>query len=100
MTRQIKKHLLRQGWIYFFLLIMGLSGGACEGETDQRYRLTSFERRRLDTLYDQALDSIRPRLDSICDYTYENNMQYTIDSLVRQGRQEAAALRRRNPIEQ
>lgn len=94
------KASIRLKVIVIAILLLGFLLSSCQGETEQRYRLTSFEKRRLDTLYEQELQVLRPKLDSLCEFNYEKRMQATIDSLVQLGRMEADALRQRNPLEE
>ncbi len=63
------------------LLALGvLSMGSC-GEDDERTRLTTFEKKMVDSIYSKEISYIRKSADSICKANTEAYFEYYVDSL-------------------
>lgn len=78
----------------FFLL-------ACEEEkANVKIKLSYSERRVVDTLYNEAIQSISANLDSLCDVNYEENVQLMTDSILQMRRLDEERLRRKIPIKE
>lgn len=73
-----------------------LFGIACGGSENQtKVRLTQKERVRVDTLYTREVKVLRPRLDSICDTSFDAMVDRMVDSIIKVRREEEARLRSR-----
>lgn len=78
----------------FLLLITACSGG---DKNDLNLRLTHAERERIDSIYTNRLDSLRPIWDSLCDASYSNNLELAVDSIITERKEEEVRLRSRLP---
>ncbi len=76
--------------VLFFVLT------ACDNQTQNvSLRLTPTERNRIDTLYTNQLDSLRPIWDSLCEQRYPRMVKLAVDSIVKQRLEEEVRLRTR-----
>lgn len=76
--------------VIFFVLT------ACDNQTQNvSLRLTPTERNRIDTLYTNQLDSLRPIWDSLCEQRYSQMVKLAVDSIVAQRLEEEERLRAR-----
>ena len=68
---------------------------ACEPPEEAPIRLTSRERIQIDTLANQQIDSLRIKMDSICEHIYQDLLSRAVDSLVKVRKMEEDKLRAR-----
>ena len=78
------------------LLLLAMSCGKKQ-RTGVDLRLTARERTRIDTIYTQRLDSMRPFWDSLCDLRYQSLVDAALDSIIEERLEEEARLRARLP---
>ncbi|MCB0562043.1 MAG: hypothetical protein H6573_08225 [Lewinellaceae bacterium] len=76
--------------VFIATLLMG-----CEPPEEAPIRLTSRERIRIDTLANQQIDSLRIKMDSICEHIYQDLLSRAVDSLVKVRKMEEDKLRAR-----
>jgi len=57
--------------------------------------LSSEDRAIVDTLYSEQVQELRPRLDSLCEAIFDEEVQKTVDSMLVERRAEEERLRRR-----
>ncbi len=60
-------------------------------------RLTARERTRIDTVYTERLDSLRPLWDSLCELRHPSIVEAALDSIIEERLEEEARLRARLP---
>ena len=84
----------KHGWWVALAAVLLLGTAACEQEP-AKIRLTSSERIRIDTLVKQAVDSLVPVMDSLCDARYPQMVQEATDSIIQLRREEERTLRER-----
>ncbi len=85
--------------ILLFLVFILLS--ACgDGEETVTYRLTSKERRKVDTLVAAEVRILRPLMDSLCDANFADLVDEATDSIVQLRLEEELRLRNRIPLNQ
>lgn len=79
------------------LLALLLLGWSSCGKNQQDYslRLTARERTRIDTIYSQRLDSLRPIWDSLCDERWPGIVDRAVDSIIQERLEEETKLRAR-----
>lgn len=76
----------------FFLL-------ACGSDEKIKLRLTSDERREIDTLVANQVKELRPMFDSICIADFDELVEAATDSIVQQRLEEETRLRARIPLQ-
>lgn len=83
------------------LVLLSLGWSSC-GSKQQDYslRLTARERTRIDTIYSERLDSLRPIWDSLCDERWQSMVDRAVDSIIEERLEEEARLRARLPAPQ
>lgn len=85
---------MKGNWLKYAIVSMVLlSLVACEEGPPPA--LTSSQREMIDTLYLRKVAVLRPKLDSICDANFAQNVQRAVDSLIRVRKEEEARLRER-----
>lgn len=57
--------------------------------------LSSEDRAMVDTLYSKRVQELRPRLDSLCEAIFDEEVQKAVDSMLVERRAEEERLRRR-----
>ena len=74
---------------------------ACGGGEDEKInlRLTSDERREIDTLVANQVKELRPLFDSICVADFAKMVEAATDSIVQRRLEEEARLRSRIPLQ-
>ena len=70
---------------------------SCEADNGVELRLTSAERREVDSRVRATIDSLRPILDSICAATTADRIAVATDSIVQERLEEELRLRARLP---
>lgn len=81
------------------LLLILLFVSACgNGDEKVTYRLTSKERRLVDTLVTAEVKLMRPRMDSICNLNFEKMVAAATDSIVQERLEDELRLRNRIPL--
>ncbi len=81
--------------IGFFVIAGGLLLWSCGEDAGTQVRLSSEERRLIDTLFLQQVKEIAPILDSICDANFEKEVKSAVDSIVKVRKLEEKMLRER-----
>lgn len=95
MSMQSVKHLR---WITgLCLLLFFFLYSACGGDEETRFRLTSRERIKVDTLYKRSIDSLRTSLDSYCIQNHDQFLKWAVDSILAERKATEVELRKRIP---
>lgn len=68
---------------------------SCGGEDRTQVRLSSEERRLIDTLFLEQVKIVVPIMDSICDAQFEEHVKMAVDSIVKVRKEEEKILRER-----
>ena len=89
----MKKSSLLSGALLFCILLGWSSCG--NNKQDYSLRLTARERTRIDTIYSERLDSLRPIWDSLCDERWQGMVDRAVDSIIQERLEEEARLRAR-----
>jgi len=55
---------------------------SCSGCEPQAPRLRSPERKIVDSLYKQRVETLKVELDSICDLSFKERVEYAVDSIM------------------
>ena len=55
---------------------------SCSGCETQAPRLRSPERKIVDSLYNQKIEILKVELDSICDLSFKERVDYAVDSIM------------------
>lgn len=72
---------------------------ACSGEEEKvNYRLTSQERREVDTLVVKQVEELRSYMDSVCAAEFDERITRITDSLVQERLEDELRLRSRIPL--
>lgn len=82
--------------ITILLLFFSCEGGANE---DVNLRLTSDDRREIDTLVANQVQKLRPIYDSTCNAEFEKMVDAATDSIVQRRLEEEVRLRARIPLD-
>lgn len=82
------------------LLVFSLLPACGGGEEKVDYRLTSKERRKVDTLVAAEVRVLRPLMDSLCDANFAEMVDAATDSIVQLRLEEELRLRNRIPLNQ
>lgn len=84
-------------WLTALLLLSLSACGSSEGG-DISLRLTLRERQQIDTIVSTELRLMRPRMDSICQANFEEEVARATDSIVQRRLEEELRLRARIPL--
>lgn len=94
LLRLMDKHL-----IFLFSIAICLSACGNGGDKEVNLRLTSKERREIDTLVAREVRMMRPLMDSICTANFNELVAAATDSIVQRRLEEELRLRARIPLE-
>lgn len=84
-------------WFLSILLTLGFA--ACTADSEPvRYRLTSKERQRVDSLVAQEVRRLRPLNDSLCEAAFAERVSDATDSIVQERLEQELRLRARIPL--
>ena len=89
--------MTKTGFFLFLLLWTGTFLTGCSEEPPMR--LSHIHRKVVDSLFRQAVDTLRPQMDSICRLYVAENLKPTVDSLFEVRITEEERLRQRIPKE-
>jgi len=79
------------------LLLCLILPTSCSGDEETKFRLTSRERIRVDTLYERQIDSLRADLDSFCAQNHDRLLSLAVDSILQERKKTEMELRKRIP---
>lgn len=85
---------------YIGLLLLPMAAACDQAGQDVSLRLTHHERSRIDTIYSQRVQDLRPELDSLCDARYPDLLDAALDSIIEERIRAEERLRNRpSPVE-
>lgn len=96
LTQLFLSKLLFSGYVALFVLFA--TGCDNEQKDDVNLRLTSKEKREIDTLVSNEVKILRPYYDSLCQTTFEKNVAAATDSIVQRRLEDELRLRARIPL--
>ncbi len=79
----------------FFIIAAVFLLGSCGNDPGTQVRLSSEERRLVDTMFLEQVKIAAPILDSICDSRFEREVRAAVDSIVKVRKAEEKMLRER-----